>query len=519
MVSSRPQGFAGVSIQFRECISCDDNAARIGDGVPEVRWHLPKTMLYDVFICHASEDKEAFARPLATALRAANVAVWFDEFELKVGASLRQSIDLGLSKSRLGIVILSKALFGKGWPQWELDGLVQRHMASSDPVLLPIWLDVAHEDVMAFSPSLADKYALQGSLGVDQVVSELLRAIRPKGSSLVIARDRLIELGYSPPVVTDDWWHGVIEYCGSNDMEETFQEAMGWGHWGFPLPGPGETAEEKGGRIARAALQLNWQEHAEREKISQITHPDEVHRFLERMPGLQDACWIFPHFLAAYAPQLTIPGLGGEFEELFDHWLQSSLAEQEEKRARGATEGTALTVDGQVPTCDEPIALHDPAFGNYQPALMACYFVQGHIFGPPVKVYDTIDYVAWFLSTASDWMPDAVRAYLIEGLKAWPVWPWSDWKSESDFTGNAATGKLLDELYSHRSHKAFRLTKSVREDLRSRLEYATTLLRLPEGAAELSDRFLSAGFIEAFYAHRRAHPKKGPRRARTDEEL
>src|SRR5690606_41724243 len=63
---------------------------------------------HDVFISHASEDKDEIVRPLAIALRNAGLSVWYDEFELKIGDSLRQKIDKGLSKSRFGIVVLSK---------------------------------------------------------------------------------------------------------------------------------------------------------------------------------------------------------------------------------------------------------------------------------------------------------------------------------------------------------------------------------------------------------------------------
>jgi len=69
----------------------------------------------DVFICHASEDKDAIARPLAEALRERGHVVWFDEFELEIGDSLRQEIDRGLARSRFGVVILSPSFFEKKW--------------------------------------------------------------------------------------------------------------------------------------------------------------------------------------------------------------------------------------------------------------------------------------------------------------------------------------------------------------------------------------------------------------------
>jgi len=70
-------------------------------------------MLYDLFICHASEDKESFVRPLADALRSKNVEVWYDEFSLKLGDSIRRSLDKGLSLSRFGVVVLSKVFLRK----------------------------------------------------------------------------------------------------------------------------------------------------------------------------------------------------------------------------------------------------------------------------------------------------------------------------------------------------------------------------------------------------------------------
>ena len=51
---------------------------------------------FDIFLSHASEDKETFARPLAEQLQAAGLRVWFDEFTLTVGDGLRRSIDRGL---------------------------------------------------------------------------------------------------------------------------------------------------------------------------------------------------------------------------------------------------------------------------------------------------------------------------------------------------------------------------------------------------------------------------------------
>jgi len=128
---------------------------------------------YDVFICHASEDKDEFVRPLAQELQMLEFRVWYDEFTLKVGDSLRRSVDYGLANSRYGVVVLSSTFFAKQWPQYELDGLIAREM-NGRKVILPVWHKVTKDEVMAYSPSLVDKFALNSSI---QSIEEIAKQI------------------------------------------------------------------------------------------------------------------------------------------------------------------------------------------------------------------------------------------------------------------------------------------------------------------------------------------------------
>ncbi len=133
---------------------------------------------YDVFISHASEDKEEFVRPLAEALIESGFDVWFDELTLKVGDSLRQSIDRGLANSRFGVVVFSSAFFAKNWPAYELNGLVAKEMQGKK-VILPIWHKVSKDEVTQFSPSLADKIALNSSTNtVAEIAQQLAEVLR-----------------------------------------------------------------------------------------------------------------------------------------------------------------------------------------------------------------------------------------------------------------------------------------------------------------------------------------------------
>lgn len=143
----------------------------------EVREGQP--FIYDVFICHASEDKDSFVRPLAEELSFMGLNVWYDEFTLRVGSSLRRSIERGLEDSRHSVVVLSPDFFKKEWPQKELDGLTALEDGART-VILPIWHKVTKSDVLKYSPILAGRVAINSSSGIQHVVSELLKVIRPK---------------------------------------------------------------------------------------------------------------------------------------------------------------------------------------------------------------------------------------------------------------------------------------------------------------------------------------------------
>ena len=106
------------------------------------------------------------------------LSVWYDDFELKIGNSLRRNIDRGIASSRFGIVVLSKAFFGKGWPNYELDGLVTKSV-NGEQVLLPIWYNITKDEVVSYSPSLADKLARNTTTQtVEEIAEEIVEVVR-----------------------------------------------------------------------------------------------------------------------------------------------------------------------------------------------------------------------------------------------------------------------------------------------------------------------------------------------------
>jgi hypothetical protein len=143
---------------------------------------------WDVFISHASEDKKKFVKPLADFLSGLGADIWYDELTLEVGDSLSRSIDKGLASSRFGVVVLSPAFFAKDWPEYELRGLVAKELGR-EKVILPIWHEVTKEDVLSYSPTLADKMAFSSDkLSVEEIGLRILGVVRPDILEYVHAR-------------------------------------------------------------------------------------------------------------------------------------------------------------------------------------------------------------------------------------------------------------------------------------------------------------------------------------------
>ena len=131
----------------------------------------------DLFISHASEDKEDFVRPLVSALIREGVSVWYDEFELTIGDDLVARINDGLTKSRYGVVVLSPNFFNvkKAWPDREVSALFAQEDADSRPRVLPIWHNVDQPTVAAKTPILAGKVAWKSK---DCTLAELAAKFR-----------------------------------------------------------------------------------------------------------------------------------------------------------------------------------------------------------------------------------------------------------------------------------------------------------------------------------------------------
>lgn len=171
-----------------------NNPIKVEKKVPEIK-SLPTTnksliqvskRKYDVFVSHASTDKQSFVDELESELRAVTNAVWYDKNEIKWGDSIKCKIYDGLEQCEFGIVVFSKSYIGREWTEKELKELLEKQNTSKQNVILPIFLnDIPEEDLRRQYPFLNDiLYIKQSEHSIKDIVimfaERLIERLRSK---------------------------------------------------------------------------------------------------------------------------------------------------------------------------------------------------------------------------------------------------------------------------------------------------------------------------------------------------
>jgi hypothetical protein len=130
----------------------------------------------DIFLCHASEDKESVVRPLANLLESNGISCWLDEAEIHWGESITRKVNQGLLDSRFVVVVLSAHCMEKNWPQRELYAALNLEASSGQVKILPLLVGDSEQRrrILDRLPLLNDKRFLVWDGRGDQIVQELI---------------------------------------------------------------------------------------------------------------------------------------------------------------------------------------------------------------------------------------------------------------------------------------------------------------------------------------------------------
>ena len=84
-----------------------------------------------------------------------------------------------MKKCKFGVVVLSPNYLKKYWTRYELEGLFQRE-SYGGKLILPIWHKITKREVQNFSPTLADRKAMNTAIMTPEEIAEKLKELVDK---------------------------------------------------------------------------------------------------------------------------------------------------------------------------------------------------------------------------------------------------------------------------------------------------------------------------------------------------
>lgn len=135
----------------------------------------------DVFICHASEDKQ-IVESIEEKFKVYDISIWVDNNEITWGDSITSKINIGLRNSKYVIVIISNAFNLKNWPQTEMNSMLSIEISEGETKLLPLFVG-SDEDINALRkeyPLLHSKLFIKWENNADNIAKEMLKKLKKK---------------------------------------------------------------------------------------------------------------------------------------------------------------------------------------------------------------------------------------------------------------------------------------------------------------------------------------------------
>ncbi len=127
---------------------------------------------YDLFLCHAWDDRKEAAKELCDKLIAKGVSVWFSEKDLLLGSTMLREIDKGLAKSCAGIVLVTPAFLKRV----ENEGVADKELSAllAKDRLVPIIHNTTYDALRDVSPLLGSRSGLDTNEdSMDEIASKL----------------------------------------------------------------------------------------------------------------------------------------------------------------------------------------------------------------------------------------------------------------------------------------------------------------------------------------------------------
>ena len=141
---------------------------------------------YDVFLSHASKDKEDIVDELNSSLEKLKIRIFYDKKAIEWGDKWKNRILEGTQKAEFAIIVISENFFDREWTEKELYEFLNRQNRNGQKLILPILHKISREDLGKKYPLVADIQAIDSKeYSCDQIALLFARLLiqRLKGQS------------------------------------------------------------------------------------------------------------------------------------------------------------------------------------------------------------------------------------------------------------------------------------------------------------------------------------------------
>lgn len=118
---------------------------------------------YDVFISHASKDKEDLIEELYHSLSKLGISIFYDKESLEWGDNWKERILNGTKRAEFAIIVISENFFDREWTERELSEFLNRQNRNGQKLILPIVHNITMQQLQKKYPNVADIQAIDSS--------------------------------------------------------------------------------------------------------------------------------------------------------------------------------------------------------------------------------------------------------------------------------------------------------------------------------------------------------------------
>lgn len=102
---------------------------------------------YDVFVSHASADKENYVQELQESFKKLGIKIFYDADTIEWGDDWERKIKNGLEKCRYGVIVVTKNFYNRIWTEKELKSFLIRQNNNCENVILPILYNTSIDEL------------------------------------------------------------------------------------------------------------------------------------------------------------------------------------------------------------------------------------------------------------------------------------------------------------------------------------------------------------------------------------